>query len=231
MKKVILSFAIVLSSFFIFNFKVKALSEYSFNITFDNINERFYKIKDLSENFLKTSDFNNFVIYFNKNYFDYYVYFYNSDKDVVVCKSFGGFKCFIQTAVDNYTFSSDSSKLTKAGSTNYPSFDDPNNFLYSSAKVSMEDVTVTFSYNTFTYKINENDDYLPVYDFYLKYNDIFVPEEPHKEEKQVLESFYSLCIEKIKYLGEIFMSNYIYLTTLVVCILMFVFSLIVRRFL
>lgn len=51
MKKVILSFAIVLSSFFIFNFKVKALSEYSFNITFDNINERFYKIKDLSENF------------------------------------------------------------------------------------------------------------------------------------------------------------------------------------
>ena len=70
MKKVILSFAIVLSSFFIFNSKIEALSEYSFNITFDNINERFYKIKDLSENFLKTSDFNNFVIYFN--YFTQY---------------------------------------------------------------------------------------------------------------------------------------------------------------
>lgn len=118
MKKVILSFAIVLSSFFIFNFKVKALSEYSFDISFDNINEDFFKIKSLAEDYLTNSDY-----------------------------------------------------------------------------------------------------------------DIFVPEEPHKEEKQVLESFYILCIEKIKYLGEIFMSNYIYLTTLVVCILMFVFSLIFRRFL
>ena len=168
MKKVLLSFAIVLSSFFLFNSKIEALSEYSFNITFDNINERFYKIKDLSENFLKTSDFNNFVIYFNKNYSDYYVYFYNFDKDVVVCKSFGGFKCFIQTAVDNYTFSSDSSKLTKAGSTNYPSFDDPNLFLYSSAKVSVDDIKVNFNYGSSSYVINENDNYLPIYDLYLK---------------------------------------------------------------
>ena len=213
MKKVILSFAIVLSSFFIFNFKVKALSEYSFNITFDNINERFYKIKDLSENFLKTSDFNNFVIYFNKNYSDYYVYFYNSDKDVVVCKSFGGFKCFIQTAVDNYTFSSDSSKLTKAGSTNYPSFDD---------------IKVNFNYGSSSYVINENDNYLPIYDLYLKVSEI---SDPHKEEKEVLESFYSLCIEKLKYLAEVFVSNYIYLAIIVIFIIIFIFKLINRRFL
>ena len=213
MKKVILSFAIVLSSFFIFNFKVKALSEYSFNITFDNINERFYKIKDLSENFLKTSDFNNFVIYFNKNYSDYYVYFYNSDKDVVVCKSFGGFKCFIQTAVDNYTFSSDSSKLTKAGSTNYPSVDD---------------IKVNFNYGSSSYVINENDNYLPIYDLYLKVSEI---SDPHKEEKEVLESFYSLCIEKLKYLAEVFVSNYIYLAIIVIFIIIFIFKLINRRFL
>lgn len=228
MKKVILSFAIVLSSFFIFNFKVKALSEYSFNITFDNINERFYKIKDLSENFLKTSDFNNFVIYFNKNYSDYYVYFYNSDKDVVVCNSFGGFKCFIQTAVDNYTFSSDSSKLTKAGSTNYPSFDDPNLFLYSSAKVSVDDIKVNFNYGSSSYVINENDNYLPIYDLYLKVSEI---SDLHKEEKEVLESFYSLCIEKLKYLAEVFVSNYIYLAIIVIFIIIFVFKLINRRFL
>lgn len=228
MKKVILSFVIVLSSFFIFNFKVKALSEYSFNITFDNINERFYKIKDLSENFLKTSDFNNFVIYFNKNYSDYYVYFYNSDKDVVVCNSFGGFKCFIQTAVDNYTFSSDSSKLTKAGSTNYPSFDDPNLFLYSSAKVSVDDIKVNFNYGSSSYVINENDNYLPIYDLYLKVSGI---SDPHKEEKEVLESFYSLCIEKLKYLAEVFVSNYIYLAIIVIFIIIFIFKLINRRFL
>lgn len=228
MKKVILSFAIVLSSFFIFNSKIEALSEYSFNITFDNINERFYKIKDLSENFLKTSDFNNFVIYFNKNYSDYYVYFYNSDKDVVVCKSFGGFKCFIQTAVDNYTFSSDSSKLTKVGSTNYPSFDDPNLFLYSSVKVSVDDIKVNFNYGSSSYVINENDNYLPIYDLYLKVSEI---SDPHKEEKEVLESFYSLCIEKLKYLAEVFVSNYIYLAIIVIFIIIFVFKLINRRFL
>lgn len=229
MKKVILSFAIVLSSFFIFNFKVKALSDYSFDISFDNINEDFFKIKSLAEDYLTNSDYDNFVIYLRDS--NFYVYFFNLNDSKIVCKSSGGFACFVNTYVYNYEFSSTSSNLKKIGESNYPQFNDPNNFLYSSAKVSMEDVTVTFSYNTFTYKINENDDYLPVYDFYLKYNDIFVPEEPHKEEKQVLESFYSLCIEKIKYLGEIFMSNYIYLTTLVVCILMFVFSLIVRRFL
>ena len=229
MKKVILSFAIVLSSFFIFNFKVKALSEYSFDISFDNINEDFFKIKSLAEDYLTNSDYDNFVIYLRDS--NFYVYFFNLNDSKIVCKNFAGFACFINTYVYNYELSSTSSNLKKIGESNYPQFNDPNNFLYSSAKVSMEDVTVTFSYNTFTYKINENDDYLPVYDFYLKYNDIFVPEEPHKEEKQVLESFYSLCIEKIKYLGEIFMSNYIYLTTLVVCILMFVFSLIVRRFL
>lgn len=228
MKKVLLSFAIVLSSFFLFNSKIEALSEYSFNITFDNINERFYKIKDLSENFLKTSDFNNFVIYFNKNYSDYYVYFYNFDKDVVVCKSFGGFKCFIQTAVDNYTFSSDSSKLTKAGSTNYPSFDDPNLFLYSSAKVSVDDIKVNFNYGSSSYVINENDNYLPIYDLYLKVSEI---SDLHKEEKEVLESFYSLCIEKLKYLAEVFVSNYIYLAIIVIFIIIFVFKLINRRFL
>lgn len=228
MKKVLLSFAIVLSSFFLFNSKIEALSEYSFNITFDNINERFYKIKDLSENFLKTSDFNNFVIYFNKNYSDYYVYFYNFDKDVVVCKSFGGFKCFIQTAVDNYTFSSDSSKLTKAGSTNYPSFDDPNLFLYSSAKVSVDDIKVNFNYGSSSYVINENDNYLPIYDLYLKVSEI---SDLHKEEKEVLESFYSLCIEKLKYLAEVFVSNYIYLAIIVIFIIIFIFKLINRRFL
>lgn len=229
MKKVILSFAIVLSSFFIFNFKVKALSEYSFDISFDNINDDFFKIKSLAEDYLTNSDYDNFVIYLRDS--NFYVYFFNLNDSKIVCKSFVGFACFVNTYVYNYELSSTSSNLKKIGESNYPQFNNPNIFLYSSAKVSMEDVTVTFSYNTFTYKINENDDYLPVYDFYLKYNDIFVPEEPHKQEKQVLESFYSLCIEKIKYLGEIFMSNYIYLTTLVVCILMFVFSLIVRRFL
>lgn len=229
MKKVIISFAIVLSSFFIFNFKVKALSEYSFDISFDNINEDFFKVKSLAEDYLTNSDYDNFVIYsINSNI---YVYFFNLNDSKIVCKNFAGFACFINTYVYNYEFSSTSLNLKKIGEINYPQFKEPNNFLYSSAKVSMEDVTVTFSYNAFTYKINENDDYLPVYDFYLKYNDIFVPEEPHKEEKQVLESFYILCIEKIKYLAEVFMSNYIYLTTLVICILMFVFSLIVRRFL
>lgn len=229
MKKVILSFAIVLSSFFIFNFKVKALSEYSFDISFDNINEDFFKVKSLAEDYLTNSDYDNFVIYsINSNI---YVYFFNLNDSKIVCKNFVGFTCFINTYVYNYEFSSTSLNLKKIGESNYPQFKEPNNFLYSSAKVSMEDVNVTFSYGTFIYKINENDNYLPLYDFYLKYNDIFVPEEPHKEEKQVLESFYSLCIEKLKYLAEVFVSNYIYLAIIVIFIIIFIFKLINRRFL
>ena len=98
-----------------------------------------------------------------------------------MCKSFGGFKCFIQTAVDNYTFSSDSSKLTKPVQLIILLFDDPNLFLYSSAKVFVDDIKVNFNYGSSSYVINENDNYLPIYDLYLKVSEI---SDPHKEEKK-----------------------------------------------
>ena len=63
---------------------------------------------------------------------------------------------------------------------------------------------------------------------YLKVSEI---SDPHKEEKEVLESFYSLCIEKLKYLAEVFVSNYIYLAIIVIFIIIFIFKLINRRFL
>ena len=101
-------------------------------------------------------------------------------------------------------------------------------FLYSSAKVSVDDIKVNFNYGSSSYVINENDNYLPIYDLYLKVSEI---SDPHKEEKEVLESFYSLCIEKLKYLAEVFVSNYIYLAIIVIFIIIFIFKLINRRFL
>lgn len=244
MKKVILSFAIVLSSFFIFNFKVKA-DDINYSVDLSVLNDNFYTLKNLSEKFIldDTTYSDNYIIYlFNKKMYVSFIPLNASSN--FKCYYSNGILCRFSSNLDRYVLSSSKDSILKSGTLafnqNYVYVADSSfGFipLYSSFDIvfsSSSSFRIIFTYNDFStfnnlttadtlktiYQINEE---------YEEYKGIL--DNKHKEEKQVLESFYSLCIEKIKYLGEIFMSNYIYLTTLVVCILMFVFSLIVRRFL
>lgn len=239
MKKVIISFAIVLSSFFIFNFKVKA--EFNGNFSFNYIPEDFLAKKKAVDDYIKTNDTygTNYVIFmsFENSKIDHYevcifkgtsssvYYSSNSLKFIAYSRNCSRFKN--NTLGDFTSYTQTSYSIFTSGSYRwyiiYSSFD---------LKTSVADYTATFTAEDYSKDFTFDGSNFPtIYDMYVEKNGELVPDNPHKEEQETLESFYSLCIEKLKYLGEVFISNYIYLTTLVVCILMFVFSLIVRRFL
>lgn len=233
MKKFVFAFTILLSSFFFFNFKVKAVvKEYSFEINFDNINDTFFNIKTSAENYITSSTYDNFIIYTNEsNYFR--VYFYNLNSSSFKCYTYASFSCLLSpVTVYNYEFRSSSSSFSKLGFTSDPRFNNPNYLLYSSVPIKMDNIRVNFIYDSFNYSISENDNYLPIYDLYLKYQEYLGNKDlVYQEEKEKLESFYILCIDKLNYLSEVFLSNYIYLSIIVIFIIIFVFKLIFRRFL
>ena len=244
MKKVFISFAIVLSSFFIFNFKVKA-DDINYSVDLSVLNDNFYILKDLSEKFIldDTTYSDNYIIYlFNKKMYVSFIPLNASSN--FKCYYSNGILCRFSSNLDRYVLSSSKDSILKSGTLAYNQnyvyvADSSFSFipLYSSFDIvfsSSSSFRIIFTYNDFSTinNLTTTDTLKTIYQINEEYEEYKgILDNKHKEEKQVLESFYSLCIEKIKYLGEIFMSNYIYLTTLVVCILMFVFSLIVRRFL
>lgn len=246
MKKVILSFAIVLSSFFIFNFKVKA-DDINYSVDLSVLNDNFYTLKNLSEKFIldDTTYSDNYIIYLFNN--KLYVSFIPLDVSYNVKCSFYNNKylrCLFSSNLDRYVLKSSKDSISKSSTLAYNQnyvyvVDTSFSFipLYSNFDLVFDfssTYKIVFTYNDFStinnlttadtlktiYQINEE---------YEEYKGIL--DNKHKEEKQVLENFYSLCIEKIKYLGEIFMSNYIYLAIIVIFIIIFIFKLINRRFL
>lgn len=239
MKKVILSFAIVLSSFFIFNFKVKA--DINGNFSFNYIPEDFLAKKKAVDDYIKSNDTygTNYVIFmrFENSKIDHY--------EVCIFKGTSSSVYYKSNSLNFIAYSRNCSKFENNTLGNFTSYTQTSYSIFSSGsyrwyiiyssfdlKTSVADYTVTLTAEDYSKDFAFDGSNFPtIYDMYVEKNGELVPDNPHKEEQEILESFYSLCIEKLKYLGEVFISNYIYLTTFVVCILMFVFSLIVRRFL
>lgn len=229
MKKVILSFAIVLSSFFIFNFKVKA-SELSLDISFDNINEEFLKVKSSAEELMTQYNKQEFVIVKKDMY---YVYFFDDSFESATCSiSNSKVSCWIYHSQSKFKYYNDVLSSAGTSSSNFGSYDysDFSNILYATFTFILKDSsnTLNLNYANTSLQVNNLDTIPLVYDLYLKSSEV---SDPHKDEKQVLESFYSLCIEKLKYLAEVFVSNYVYLAIIVIFIIIFIFKLINRRFL
>lgn len=80
-------------------------------------------------------------------------------------------------------------------------------------------------YNDLTFNVGPNNKFYTLYDIYnLGIN----PPDPHESEKQVIANFYTVCIDKLGYLGEQIVSNYVYLSMIVVLILVFIIELIRR---
>lgn len=230
MKKVIISFAIVLSSFFIFNFKVESLTFTYEDYSFVN-NDEFKDVIVQSNNLLKDIGYENFFVYKTSTF--YAVVFYNGNLFYTNTDSFSNYKPSIMVyGVVVYKYSSGS--LTKFNTFSKQAL---SLYVYYSTNPISNNITegesliINLPNNRVVDYQNKQGNVSSLYEECVKDNVCGSLSDSHLEEKKVLESFYSLCIEKIKYLGEVFISNYIYLTAFCVCILMFVFSLIVRRFL
>lgn len=115
----------------------------------------------------------------------------------------------LSSVIDNYTMSYELSRFYVIDS----SFD-----IFPTAEFNI-------IYNDLTFNVGPNNKYYTLYDIYnLGIN----PPDPHESEKQVIANFYTICIDKLGYLGEQIVSNYVYLSMIVVLILVFIIELIRR---
>ncbi len=115
----------------------------------------------------------------------------------------------LSSVIDNYTMSYELSRFYVIDS----SFD-----IFPTAEFNI-------IYNDLTFNVGPNNKYYTLYDIYnLGIN----PPDPHESEKQVIANFYTVCIDKLVYLGEQIVSNYVYLSMIVVLILVFIIELIRR---
>lgn len=242
MKKLFIIMTLFMSSFFLFcNKEVKAY-EYNYNFDFDYLPEDFIEKKELVDNFIKedTSLSNNYIIRFSitGNEKAYYVIFVDNTNFLKATYSSGKLILSFTSSYTYKTIGSNNSLGNNVNSTSsinlfingiyqnyilYANFDIPTNNDNHTINFISDDYSKTFQLNGF--------DKLPtIYDMYLEKNNIF-PENPHQEEIDKLSNFYNIVIEKLGYLAETIVSNYIYLSIIVIFILIFLFILIFRRFL
>lgn len=245
MKKACLVLTLILSSFFIFNLEVKAY-EKKVDLDFSYLNDDFYSVKSLAEEFILNDDIYSdyFIIYLlsGKLYVSY-LPVYESGDLYTSCSIWSSdyIKLLFRGSLDRYKLSS-SGILFKdsvlAYNQNYVWSDISYSFsfipLFANFDIFLESGgSVTFSYDTFSFvSVAGIDNLMTLYDLKKEY-DLFIGEKDliHKEEKEVLESFYTICISKLGYLAEVIVNNYIYLSMLVILIFVFVFLLVFRRLL
>ena len=216
MKKLLIIMTLFISSFFLFNGDVKAdvtisdgeIDTYitdDFLASLDVINSRGYKVVVI-------------------NYTDSYRYFIFNDSSTVSISS----TLFKVTGVTWYKWSGTGfSILTSNYSISYGL--SAIKIIYSSFDVFPTNA-FNVIYNDLTYSVGPDKNFITYYDIYEDLNS--VPEEnPHQPEIDKLSNFYSLVIDKLSYLAEAIVSNYIYLSIIVIFILIFIFKLIFRRYL
>lgn len=250
MKRLFINIFMLFSSFFLFSGVKAATLEPEIDLSL--INENFYNIKELAEEFVKNDDTysDDFIIYYQNAL---YVSFYNKDNTYVPnCSIYNssGFKCFLNNSnktLVRYAYNKSKNILVKSGSIGYYQ----NYVIYKLSSSSLDFVplysTLDFNFNKYNgsssiiynYKgysstINDTgtDKVKTLYDINYEYN-IFLGNKDlvHQDENQKIKGFYDLCIEKIGYLATVIVGNYIYLSIFAIFILIFIFSLIKRRYL
>ncbi len=220
-KSFIITFIVLLSSFFFISNKVKA---------------SYKEITDLDISTYITDDFLlsheeavsrgwKYIVVYDSNTYKYFVLQNNSGN------------------IANFTL--DNSNLKLSGVTWYR---------WSNNKFSsvISNYSVTFSSSSISI-IDSSSDIFPTSSFDIVYNNIVYPatidkkiitvydvyndlingplDNPHQEEINKLENFYTLCIDKLSYLVTSIVNNYIYLSIFGIFILIIIFELIKRRFL
>lgn len=218
-KSFIVTLFLVLSSFFFIS--IKEVEAYEINIeNLDMINEEFFKLKEVSEEYISSSsEYDNFIIAKDGNKLYSYIFKYNNS-----------YSCSVNTdfllRVNNYY------KITLLYNGELI-FNGGGNLLivrtlpyYSSLNFNLDsNSTLTLKFEDRYFEINPGEKLLTYYDVY-KDNQYF--KDPHLGEKEVIANFYTICIDKLGYLGEKIVGNYVYLSMIVVLILVFIIELIRR---
>lgn len=247
MKKILVFSFIVFSSFFLFCSNTLADT---FNIEvdsshFDYFNDDFYTFRDLLIN--KCSEDNSYYyIFYNTSSKRLESYVFSSAYSLVKDRYYSSKNNFHiiygSSSYKKYYLSSGSLGLSGSGSgyqlymiydysssnssfNYYLLLDSNNDNIFFE---SMYGNNINLTYKTISYSISNRDKFPTLYEIYEKSLSI---SDPHLEEKKVLSDFYTLVIDKLLYLTNFIVSNYIYLSIICVFLLIYIFSLIKRRFL
>lgn len=219
-KSFLCALVLVLSSFFFIS--INKVEAYEIEIeNLDMITEDFFRLKELSEEYISTStDYDNFIICLRSNKLTSILFKYNNSYDLSVSNSSLYFRINVYYRITNLY----KNELSFNGGGNNFIFYDL--FLYSSLDFNLgSGESLTLKYDNRYFTINPGEKLLSYYDIY-KDNQYF--QDPHLKEKEVISSFYTICISKISLLTERIASNYIYLSMIVVLILVFIIELIRR---
>lgn len=218
-KSLVITLFLVLSSFFFIS--IKEVKAYEINIeNLDMINEEFFKLKEVSEEYISSSsEYDNFIIAKDGNKLYSYIFKYNNS-----------YSCSVNTnfllKVNNYfkiTYLYNGELYFNGGGNSLMVRTLP---YYSSLNFNLDsNSTLTLKFEDRYFEINSGEKLLTYYDVY-KDNQYF--KDPHLGEKEVIANFYTICIDKLGYLGEQIVGNYVYLSMIVVLILVFIIELIRR---
>lgn len=241
MKKLLIIITLFVSSFFLISIKEANALELNRELDFSLLNDETLTLKEELEDYVSThTSFPYYIIYKPYN---------SSSVSAMVLKS-----SFNPTDIYyNVTSTYPSKVILYFGDsvmTTYPLANLPNyanyfylyfapssfaQIIYSNFDIPIsEDLIINYTYNDFSYvdSVDTTNKITTLYDIYRNFNGEIIEEQnPHQEEIDKLGNFYTLCIGKLKYLSEVFLSNYIYLSIIVIFIIIFVFKLIFRRFL
>ena len=242
MKKLLIIITLFVSSFFSFSFE--ALAD-TFSVTlndssFSYLNEDFYTFRSLVQEYAETND-NYYLIFYEND--KYYVYFLSTEnvkiEDMVFVNN--TFRIYLSNGGSYTRFYYENNSLVVngfgSGSVIRSLYDYSNNtfnynyFLDSNFNVSYVSVRnniFSLQYKNLNIEVSSSSFFPSLYDVYL---DSLSSEDVHFAEKNILNNFYLIIIEKINYLSEIILNNYIFLSIIGIIILIFVFKLIFRRFL
>lgn len=238
-KSLFIALFLVLSSFFFISVKEVEAVEYNFNFSFDYLPEDFTEKKEIVDNFIKedTSLSDNYIIYLAITGIEkqYYVIFLDNPNSLKITYSSNSLTTSFTSSYTYKKFSSDNFLGNNVNSSySFKLFENgiyQNYFLYSNFDIltNNDNHTISFISDNYskTFQLNGYDKFPTIYDMYLEKNNI-LPENLHKEEMINISNFYTICINKLVYLGEQITSNYIYLSMVVVLILIFIIELIRR---
>ena len=250
MKRLFINIFMLFSSFFLFSGVKAATLEPEIDLSL--INEDFFQIKEAAENFVKEDETysDDFIIYIYGS--SLYVSFYKLNNTYIPNCTFRSseyLRCLIAprgVSLDAFKFSKTSQSLFKsttiAYNQNYISYKKGDSLtfvpLYSTFDIDFKKYngssSIVYKINDFSSIIYDDDTYKFKSLYMIKKDyDSFIGNKDlvHQEENQKIKGFYDLCIEKIGYLATVIVGNYIYLSIFAIFILIFIFSLIKRRYL
>lgn len=226
-KSFIFTFFLVLSSFFFISIKeVKADDPFIVDFSSDvlnSIDSEFFSVRNSVIEYANLNSLNYLLFRKNDNFM---IYFSKKDSFTSTGRS------WLENNSESFSYASCSSENLELKFGTRDSYNiiystsDLKYLLDSTMSVYYSPHEVQINYNGKSYLVNSTTKFKTIYNLYLESGGE-IP-DPHKSEKQIIANFYTICIDKLGYLGEQIVNNYVYLSMIVVLILVFIIELIRR---